>query len=92
MAVIYRVFIDYPVIEYLKNYSKSGVPLNTPYEFLRVFAVGIIFESIVIFVALVVINFIVAKAFPSQFEQPSLIIDEKGELINIEDELYSDDM
>ncbi len=92
MAIIYRIFIDYPILEYLKNYSKSGVPLNTPYEFLRVFAVGIIFESIVIFVALAVINFIVAKAFPSQFEQPSLIIDERGELVNVEDEMYSDDM
>jgi hypothetical protein len=27
------------------------------------------------------------KAFPSQFEQPSLIIDKNGSLINVEDEM-----
>lgn len=91
MAVIYRIFINYPILEYLKNYSKSGVPLNTPYEFLRVFTVSLLFETIVIFVALSIITFIVSKAFPSQFEEPSLIINENGELINLEDEIGFED-
>lgn len=91
MAVIYRIFINYPILEYLKNYSKSGVPLNTPYEFLRVFTVSLLFETIVIFVALSIITFIVSKAFPSQFEEPSLIINENGELINLEDEIEFED-
>lgn len=90
MSLIYRIFIDYPIVEYLKNYSKSGVPLNTPYEFLRVFAVSIIFETLVIFVALAVINFIVAKAFPNQFEQPSIIINDKGELLSAEEDMMND--
>ena len=45
-----------------------------------------LFEMLVVFVALVVINFIVSKAFPSQFSEPELIIDESGAIINPEED------
>lgn len=87
MALIYKVFIDYPIYEYILHYSKSGVELTSFSEFLKVFVVSLVFETLVIFAGLAVINFIAGKAFPAQFEQPSLIIDENGSLINLEDEL-----
>ena len=86
MAVIYRLFIGYPVYEYLMHYAKSGVVLSSFSQFLNIFAVGLLFETAIIFLALVVINFIAIKAFPSQFEDPSLLIDEHGNLINLEEE------
>ena len=86
MAVIYKLFINYPIYEYLMHYAKSGVVLTSFMQFVKVFAVSLFFETVVIFVALVVINFIAMKAFPSQFEDPSLLIDENGNLINLEDE------
>lgn len=87
MAVIYKIFIDYPIYEYIMHYSKSDVPLTSLYEFLGVFIVSLIVETLILFVALAVINFIVMKAFPSQFEQPSLVINEDGSLTNLEDEI-----
>lgn len=89
MAIIYKVFIDYPIYEYIMHYSKSGVELTTFSEFLKVFVVSLLFETIVIFVGLAAVNYIASKAFPSQFEQPSLMIDENGSLINLEDEMMT---
>lgn len=89
MAIIYKIFIDYPIYEYILHYSKSGVELTSISEFLKVFVVSLVFETFVIFAGLAVINFIAAKSFPSQFEQPSLIIDENGALINMEEEMMT---
>ena len=72
MSVIYRVFIGYPISVFILNYSKSGVPLESVAQFLKVFFVSILFESAVIFVAITVAGFIAAKAFPLQFAQSSM--------------------
>lgn len=86
MSVIYKIFIDYPIYEYIMHYSKSDVELTSFYEFLGVFVVGLLVETFILFVALSAINFIVMKAFPTQFDEPLLIVDENGELMEIEDE------
>ena len=87
MAVIHKIFIGYPIIDFIMHYSKSGEKLNSIAEVLSVFTVSLIFETIIVFIALAVINFIVAKAFPAQAEQSALIIDEEGNLINLEEEM-----
>lgn len=87
MSVIYKIFIDYPIYEYIMHYAKSGVELTSIGEFVRVFVVSLVFETLVLFTGLAIINFIVMKAFPAQMEQPSLIIDENGALINVEEEM-----
>ncbi|MBE7055086.1 MAG: hypothetical protein E7392_03110 [Ruminococcaceae bacterium] len=92
MAVIYKVFINYPIYEYIMHYAKSGVELTSVGEFLGVFVVSLFFETAVIFLGLAIINFIVMKAFPSQMEQPTLIIDSNGVLINLEDEMTGSDI
>lgn len=89
MAIIYKVFINYPIYEFIMHYSKSGVELTSFSEFLKVFFVSLFFETIVIFLALAIVNFIVGKAFPSHLEQPSIMIDENGSLINLEEEMLS---
>lgn len=86
-AVIYKIFIDYPIYEFIMRYSKSGVELTSISEFLKVFVVSLAFETIVIFLALAVVNFIASKAFPVQYASPSLMIDENGEIIDLEDEI-----
>ncbi len=85
MSVIYKIFVNYPFSFFFRTYSKSGVYLSTPMEFVKVFFVSAIFEAIVVFIALSVINFIVSLAFPSFNARPSLIINEDGEVINVED-------
>ncbi len=87
MAVIHRIFIGYPILDFIMHYSKSGEKLNSFAEVLSVFTVSVIFETIIVFIALAVINFIVGKAFPSHEQQPSLIIDDEGNLINPEEEM-----
>lgn len=89
MAIIYKIFINYPIYEFIMHYSKSGVELTTFSEFLKVFFVSLFFETIVIFLGLAIVNFIVSRAFPTQFEQPSLVIDENGSLINMEEEMMT---
>jgi len=81
MAIIYKLFINYPIYEFIMHYSKSGVELTSISEFLKVFVVSLVFESLVVFVGLSVITFIASKAFPSQFEEPALLIDENGAII-----------
>lgn len=92
MAIIYKIFIDYPIYEYILHYSKSGVELTSMSEFMKVFIVSLVFETAVIFAGLAIINFIATKAFPSQLQQPSIIIDENGTLINVEEEMMSGSM
>lgn len=89
-AVIYKIFINYPVYEFIMRYSKSGVELTSISEFLKVFVVSLAFETIIIFLALAVVDFVASKAFPAQYFRPTLIIDENGELINLEDEMMSE--
>ena len=74
------------LLSYLMLYSKSGVELTSYYEFFTIFVVSMLFEILLVFVALEIINFIVIKAFPAQFDQPGLIIDENGEIINPEED------
>ena len=85
MAILYRIMYDWPIYDYFMLYSKSGVEMSSFYEFISVFIVSLLFETLIVYVGLVVINFIVAKAFPSQFREPSLIINEDGEIINPEE-------
>lgn len=86
MAVLYAIVYKVPIPTYLMLYSKSGVELTSYFEFFTVFVVSMLFEMLVVFVALTVINFIVSKAFPSQFIEPELIIDESGAIINPEED------
>ncbi len=88
-AIIYKIFVDYPIYEFIMRYSKSGVELTSISEFLKVFVVSLAFETMVIFVALAFVNFIASKAFPVQYANQSIMIDENGELINLEDEMMS---
>ena len=85
MAILYLIMYDWPIYDYFMLYSKSGVEMSSFYEFISVFIVSLLFETLIVYVALVVINFIIAKAFPSQFREPSLIVNEDGEIINPED-------
>ena len=87
MAIIHKIFIGYPILEFIMHYSKSGEKLNSIAEVLSVFTVSLIFETIIVFVALAIINFIVGKAFPPQAERSALIIDDEGNLINLEEEM-----
>ncbi len=87
LSVMYAVFYNIPIYSYLMLYSKSEVPLTSINEFLSVFGVSLAFEILIVFVALVVINFIVMKSFPAQFVAPELLIDEHGNIINPEEDL-----
>lgn len=86
MSVIYRVFIGYPISVFILHYSKSGVPLESVAQFLKVFFVSILFESAVIFVAITVAGFIAAKAFPLQFAQSSMFIGGGGSIGSFDDD------
>lgn len=86
MAVLYAIVYKVPIPTYIMLYSKSGVELTSYFEFFSVFIVSMLFEMLVVFVALAVINFIVAKAFPSHLAEPELIIDENGAIINPEED------
>lgn len=87
MAVIHKIFIGFPIMEFIMHYSKSGEELTSLAEVFSIFAVSVVFETLIVFVALAAINFIVSKAFPPQVEQPPLIIDNEGNLVNIEEEI-----
>ena len=86
MGFLYMVMYDVPITQYINHYAKSGVELNSFWEFIPVFLVSLVFEILIVYVALVVITFIISKAFPSQFDEPSLIVTENGDIINLEDE------
>lgn len=86
MAVLYAIVYKVPIPTYIMLYSKSGVELTSYFEFFSVFIVSMLFEMLLVFVALAVINFIVAKAFPSHLAEPELIIDENGAIINPEED------
>ena len=85
-AIIYRIFIGYPIYEYILHYNYSNVELTSFSEFMEVFIAGFIVDTFVIYITLVVVNFIASKAFPVQYAQPELVIDENGALINLEEE------
>ncbi len=86
MSVMHKLLNGYPFIVYLTFYSKSGVPLSSVSEFFKVFFLGIAFESIVVYAAIVVANFVAYKAFASQFIMPDVIVDKDGNIIYLEDE------
>lgn len=85
-AIIYKIFIGYPIYEYILHYNYSNVPLTSFSEFIEVFIAGFIVDTLVIYITLVVVNFVASKAFPVQYAQPELVIDENGALINLEEE------
>ncbi len=85
-AIIYKIFIGYPIYEYILHYNYSNVPLTSFSEFMEVFIAGFIVDTLVIYITLVVVNFVASKAFPVQYAQPELVIDENGALINLEEE------
>lgn len=91
-AVINKIFWGLPIYSYsILNYEKSGIKLESFGEFLGVFSVNLLFETLVVFLGLSVINFILAKAFPMQSTQPSLIIKEDGTIINPEEEMMEEE-
>jgi len=85
-AIIYKIFIGYPIYEYILHYNYSNVELTSFLEFIEVFIAGFIVDTLVIYITLVVVNFVASKAFPVQYAQPELVIDENGALINLEEE------
>ncbi len=85
-AIIYKIFIGYPIYEYILHYNYSNVELASFSEFMEVFIAGFIVDTLVIYITLVVVNFVASKAFPVQYAQPELVIDENGALINLEEE------
>ncbi len=85
-AIIYKIFIGYPIYEYILHYNYSNVELTSFSEFMEVFIAGFIVDTFVIYITLVVVNFVASKAFPVQYAQPELVIDENGALINLEEE------
>ena len=89
MSVIYKVFIDYPIYDFIMHYSKSGVELTSFSVFFMIFFIGIFFETAVIFITLAAVDFVVARAFPSLNEAPTLVIGEDGELINLEEQMMT---
>lgn len=89
MSLIYKVFIDYPIYDFIMHYSKSGVELNSFSVFFMIFFISVFFETAVIFITLAVVDFIVVRAFPSFTEEPTLVINEDGELISLEEEMLT---
>lgn len=85
-AIIYKIFIGYPIYEYILHYNYSNVELTSFSEFMEVFIAGFIVDTLVIYITLVVVNFVASKAFPVQYAQPELVIDENGALINLDEE------
>ena len=90
-AVIYKIFVNIPIYTTILHYKYSKVPLVSFSEFLEVFIAGFIVDTLVVFIALTVVNFLASKAFPVQYAQPSLLIDENGVVINMEEE-FADEM
>lgn len=89
-AIIFKIFIGYPIYEYILHYNYSNVELTSFSEFMEVFIAGFIVDTLVIYITLVVVNFVASKAFPIQYAQPELIIDENGALINLEEEFMEE--
>jgi len=87
MSVIYSLATSVPIKYFLIYYEKAGVAITSPLEFLEIFFIAVAFETVIVFIALYCINFIVIKAFPSYFGSPYLIVGKDGELINREDEM-----
>ncbi len=85
-AIIFKIFIGYPIYEYILHYNYSNVELTSFSEFIEVFIAGFIVDTLVIYITLVVVNFVASKAFPVQYAQPELVIDENGALISLEEE------
>lgn len=91
-AVVSKIFYGLPIYSFsILNYEKSGVKLESFGEFLGVFLVNLVFETLVVFLGLSIINFIIRKAFPAPFTQPSLIIQNDGTIINPEEEMMEDE-
>ena len=86
MSVIYKLFVGYPISVFILRYSKSGVPIESIVQFLKVFFVSILFESAVIFVAITVASYIMSKAFPLQFAQTAMFINRDGSIGNFDDD------
>lgn len=86
-AIMYKIFIKVPIYYTILHYSYSKVELESFPEFMEVFIAGFIVDTMIIFIALAVVNFIVSKAFPVQYTDPSFMIDENGDIINMEDEM-----
>lgn len=86
MSVMHKLLNGYPFTVYLTFYSKSGIPLSSVGQFFKVFFLGIAFESIVVFAAIVIANFIAHKAFASQFVKPDIIVDRHGNIITPDDD------
>ena len=91
MSVAYKLFASIPFSFFLTYYSKSGVSISTPVEFLKVFFICAFFEAAVIFIAISIANFIVTRVFPAWMAPPSLIVNKKGEITNLEDQFADDD-
>lgn len=91
MSLAFKLFANIPIDFFMTYYSKSGVSISTPVEFLKVFFICVLFEAAVIFIAISIANFIVTRVFPSWMAPPSLIVNKKGEITNLEDQFADDD-
>lgn len=89
MSVVYKIFIHFPFREFFINYSKSGVPISTPIQFFKVFFVSVGFETIIVFAAIVIVNFIAMKAFPAHFAREEIIVNQDGTIINPDENINS---
>ena len=75
-AIIYKIFIDFPISQTILHYNYSEVALVSYWDFLEVFVAGFIVDTIVVFAALVVVNFLASKAFPIQYAQAEMFMEE----------------
>ena len=90
MSVLYRVFVHYPFYYFFKYYSKSGVPLNSPLEFIKILVVSIIFESAVVYVSLMIFDFVARKSFLKRQNDVSIVVNKDGQIINNEEDNFDD--
>ncbi|MBE7033899.1 MAG: hypothetical protein E7406_06690 [Ruminococcaceae bacterium] len=85
-GLILYIAFQYPIYEFILHYKYSEVELVTFSAFVEVFIAGLIVDTLVVFFTLSAVNFLASKAFPVQYAQPELFIDENGALRNLEEE------
>ncbi len=85
-GLILYIYLQYPLDEFILHYKYSEVALSSFSAFLEVFVAGLIVDTLVIFLTLSAINFIAAKAFPVEYEEPELLINENDALNSLEED------
>ena len=85
-GLVFKIAIGLPLRYHILTYGQGDVLLTSTWQFLKVFFIKIAFEAALLFVILVVVNYVASKIFPPAFGQPMVIIDEDGEIGNNDDE------